>query len=186
MYPHAAPPVASSTPPTAAAPATHAGETDRGSGSVLAAPYGTYHDARTVPQARTRRARRRSSPSLLGLGLLVVACVGCSESGAHLPLVSTAVEQAGTKMLRPGAHAAACRSRVLGVTVTGDPSPLDRAVQTLLALDPEADSLINVRIEVRTLSLGVVDRVCATVHADVARAVSVVRLPSPGGHEGHH
>jgi hypothetical protein len=79
-----------------------------------------------------------------------------------------------------------CRTRLLGRDLGDGPAPLDRAVQDLLRSDPEADALANVRIRTRTISIGVADRACVTVQADVVRMISVVRLPAPAGHEGHH
>jgi len=89
-------------------------------------------------------------------------------------------------MLVPNAHAAACRTRILGLDVGEHSSPLDRAVHALLAADPEADALRNLRIAARSLALGVFERSCVAIDADVVRTTSVVRLPAPPGHEGHH
>jgi len=89
-------------------------------------------------------------------------------------------------MLRPGARASACRTTLLGMSVAGPASPLEAALHALLALDPEADRLDAVEVRERTMTTGLVDRICVSVRADVVRATSVVRLPAPAGHEGHH
>lgn len=145
----------------------------------------TYHDAPTVSQARPGRPSRWWA---LGgrLAVLVVSASGCVESRGTLPLVAFNAEAAGTKMLRPGAQARACATRVLGIARGDGASPLERTLRQLLALDAEADTLTNVAIETSTLALGVFDRTCVTVHADAVRSTSVVRLPAPRGHEGHH
>jgi hypothetical protein len=120
------------------------------------------------------------------VGLLLIVGAGCSSWDGQLPLVLSDAEHAGTKMLVPNAHAAACRTRVLGLDVGERSSPLDRAVHALLASDSEADALVNLRIAARGLALGVFEHSCVTIDADVVRTTSVVRLPPPPGHEGHH
>lgn len=137
-------------------------------------------------QAGAALPRRVPPPWLVVLGMLVLAGSGCSESGGELPLVGRDVAAAGTKMLRPDARAEACRLRLFGRELGAAPAPLDRAVQELLASDSEADALANVRIRTRSVGLGIGDRTCVTVEADVVRMVSVIRLPAPAGHEGHH
>jgi hypothetical protein len=141
----------------------------------------TYHEPRTARKPRTWRRLRAAAGALL-----VASLAGCVESRGELGLVAFDAERAGTKMLRPGAQGRACATRVLGIATGDATSPLDRAIAQLRALDSEADALTNVAIEVRGLALGVLDRTCVTVHADVVRQTSLVRLPAPPGHEGHH
>jgi hypothetical protein len=141
----------------------------------------TYHEPRPPRKPGTRCCIRAAAGALL-----LVSLAGCVESRGELGLVAFDPERAGTKMLRPGAQGRACATRVLGIA-TGDATPpLDRALAQLRALDPEADALTHVAIEVRGLVLGVLDRTCVTVRADVVRQTSLVQLPAPPGHEGHH
>jgi hypothetical protein len=93
---------------------------------------------------------------------------------------------AGEKMLRPNAHASACRTRLLGVTLGAGGSPLDEAIHALLALDAEADALTDVRIDSWATTLGLFDRSCVTVEANVVRQIPVVKLPAPPGHHHEH
>ena len=101
-------------------------------------------------------------------------------------MLSFEVQAGGIKMLRPDAHVSICRTRVLGITIAGDASPLDAASRALLALDGEADTLSNVRIDTSEVTTGLFDRSCVTLHADVGRSISVLRVPAPPGHHEHH
>jgi hypothetical protein len=96
------------------------------------------------------------------------------------------IASGGRKMLRPDARASACRTRVLGVTLGAASSPLDEALHALLTLDPEADTLTDVRVDSWATSVGLFDRSCVTVHANVVRAILVVNLPAPPGHHHEH
>lgn len=120
------------------------------------------------------------------VALLALVATACSESAGEFPLISRDAAAAGTKMLRPAARAEACRTRLFGRDVAGEPAPLDQAVRALFAMDAEADALANVRITTRATALGIGDHTCVTVQGDVVRTISVVRLPAPPGHEGHH
>lgn len=144
----------------------------------------TYHDVPTLSQPRPGRPSRWRV--LGGLAVVMVGACGCVAARSTLPLVAFDTEGAGTKMLRPGGQASACATRVLGIARGDGASPLVETLRQLLALDTEANTLTNVTIETRTLALGVCDRTCVTVRADVVRTTSVVRLPAPPGHEGHH
>ena len=87
-------------------------------------------------------------------------------------------------MLRPDARVSACRVRVLGVPLGAAGAPLDEALRALLTLDPEGDALTDVRVDSRSTSVGLFDRSCVTVQANVVRQIPVVNLPAPPGH--HH
>lgn len=89
-------------------------------------------------------------------------------------------------MLRPDARASVCRTRVLGLPLGPGGAPLDEATHALLALDPEADALTDVRIESCALSAGLFDRSCVSVQANVVRRIPVVNLPMPPGHHHEH
>jgi hypothetical protein len=116
---------------------------------------------------------------------MVLAVAGCATWDGRIVLVSFDTARTGVKMLRPAARARACRSRFFG-RATSSASPLDDALASLRALDPEADALTNVHVETRELALGLFDRSCVTVQADVVRSISLVQLPAPPGHHGHH
>jgi hypothetical protein len=168
------------TPPAPGEPPTHGGASD----SMETTRLMTYHELQTAWQPRSpHRARWRTHA---GVALLIAGISGCVESRAELGLVAFDADRAGTKMLRPGAQSRACATRVLGIATGDGASPLDRALQQLRAIDAEADALTRVAIDTHTLALGVFDRTCVTVHADVVRQTSLVRLPAPPGHEGHH
>jgi len=141
----------------------------------------TYHEPCPPRKSATQCCTRAVAGALL-----LVSLAGCVESRGEIGLVAFDAERVGTKMLRPGAQGRACATRVLGIGTGDAASPLDRALAQLRALDAEADALTNVAIEVRGLALGVLDRTCVTVHADVVRQTSLVQLPAPPGHEGHH
>jgi len=141
----------------------------------------TYHEPRPPRKPATRCCARAVAGALL-----VASLAGCVESRGDIGLVAFDAERAGTKMLRPGAQGRACAMRVLGIATGDASSPLDRALAQLRALDAEADALTHVAIEVRGLALGVLDRTCITVRANVVRQTSLVQLPAPPGHEGHH
>lgn len=188
MYPHGAPRVASNTSPRGPTrrtvrtpPAEHV------SAGPRTRPI-TYHEAQPGSQARIRRVLRgRSRWGVFGaVAVLVSATSGCVSWRAQVPLVAFDAERAGTKMLRPGTNSTACCTRILGMAVACTAPPLDTALRDLLAVDAEANALTTVVIETRTLALGVLDRTCVTVHANVVRTTSVVRLPAPAAHEGHH
>ena len=148
----------------------------------------TYHDAQTASQARSGLRRRGLSrcAALGALAALIFSISGCVAWRTQVPLLAFDAERAGTKMLRPGARSTACCTRILGMAAACNAPPLDGALRQLLAADVEADALTAATIETRTLALGVFDRTCVTVHADVVRTTSVVRLPVPAGHESHH
>ncbi len=144
----------------------------------------TYHDGRTGSQPDASGATGRLLLAALAIGLAAVT--GCVESHEELPVVGFEAESAGVKMLRPNATARACATRILGMTSGNATPPLERALRDLRALDAEADLLARVRVDTSTIALGIFDRTCISVHADVVRQTSVVRLPAPPGHEGHH
>jgi hypothetical protein len=147
----------------------------------------TYHDARTGRQVRGRWWRPVALRcAVIGNVTLVLSMYGCVGSRDEIPFVAFDAERTGTKMLRPGAQTTACRTRILGSAVGDGTSPVDRALRALVALDGEADALTKVTIETRSIGLGFFDRTCVTARADVVRTISVVRLPAPPGHEGHH
>jgi len=60
-----------------------------------------------------------------------------------------------------------------------------KATDALLALDEEADALIDVEVSVSGWSLGFYRRECVTMVADVVRTTRVILLPMPGGHPEH-
>ena len=117
------------------------------------------------------------------LGILVG---GCTQWKGTIPVASFDGASGGRKMLRPDARASACRVRVLGVPLGAAGSPLDEALRALLTLDPEADTLTDVRVESWGTSVGIFDRSCVTVQANIVRAIPVVRLPAPPGHHHEH
>jgi hypothetical protein len=103
-----------------------------------------------------------------------------------VPIASFDTAAGGGKMLRPDARASACRTRLLGVTLGPGGSPLDEAVHALLALDPEADTLTDVRVESWATTVGLFDRSCVSVQANVVRQIPMVKLPAPPGHHHEH
>jgi hypothetical protein len=146
----------------------------------------TYHVGRGGRQPDPALALDRGRDGLGALLLILVLASGCSSWQARAPVVVFDPNATGSKMLRPDVGSTNCRTRLFGVTVAGDRSPLDASFRDLVRLDAEADAVQKVAIESRVFSLGVVDRTCVTVRGDVIRTTPVVRLPAPPGHEGHH
>src|SRR5262249_31582263 len=124
-----------------------------------ASRWTTYHAPPTASHpAGTGRLRpgahrciRIAATALLGM-----LVGGCTQWTGSLPVASFDTA-AGGKMLRPDARASACRTRVLGVTLGAGDSPLDEAIHALLALDPEADTLTDVRIDSWATTAGLFD-----------------------------
>ena len=123
---------------------------------------------------------------LLLLVLLTVS--GCSHWDGQLPFVSYDADRQGTKMLRPGARATTCRTRVFGLGLGPDGAPVESVLDELRAMDAEANGLLNLRMHVSGFSLGIIQRVCATAVADVVRTTPVVLVPTTPGvdHQQHH
>lgn len=117
------------------------------------------------------------------LGILVG---GCTQWKGSIPVASFNSASGGSKMLRPDAHASACRIRVLGVPLGAAGSPLDEALRALLTLDPEADALTDVRVDSWSSTVGLFDRSCVALQANVVRQIPVVNLPAPPGHHHEH
>ncbi len=99
-----------------------------------------------------------------------------------LPRVQLPPDGQGYKMLRPAQTIGVCQRRRRR---SGARDLLGAAIRRLLARDPEADSVINARVESTRWSLGVYERRCVTVTGDVVRSTSTILLPMPGGHQGH-
>src|SRR5262249_32535643 len=142
----------------------------RASGTgVRVSPLATYH-ARG-PASLYQRGLR----SCLGLSLLLGALgTGCAHWTGRLAVGSVDSARSGSKLLRRDARASVCRTRIFGMTLGTSAATLDEAVRSLLALDPEADALADVRVESRQMTAGVFDRSCVTVQANVVRQISVV------------
>lgn len=139
-----------------------------------------------APQAGRQADADRALAWLVVLSVVVVGLLGCARTRVELPLVGFAAEAVGTKMVRPRARARACRTTVLGMALDDATSPIDDALRTLRELDPEVDTLVNVRIEATLATAGILERTCVTVEADAVRAIPVVRLPAPDGQHRHH
>jgi hypothetical protein len=58
------------------------------------------------------------------------------------------------------------------------------AMARLLELDPEANAVVNARLEASFWSIGIYGRECLTMWGDVVRSTTSLLLPMPG-HEGH-
>ena len=119
--------------------------------------------------------------SCMWTGLLASACAflpACTSMVGPIPRVAAVRETDGFKMLRPGASATVCDT---GPASDGH-GMIAKAIDQLLAIDPEAESVIDVTVAVRRSPFG---GTCATVRGDVVRATRTVVLPMPGHHQHH-
>lgn len=134
----------------------------------------------TPERSRVERRLVRAARALAGAVMLA----GCAAQEGHLPRVSAVAEADGFKMLRPGASARACRGVFFGRR-GGDGPLLGEAFARVLALDREADSLMNVSLRWRRTSLGLYTWACVEISGDLVRMVPTVLVPMGGEHEGH-
>jgi len=118
------------------------------------------------------------------LFLVLFVATGCSRWEGQFPFVSSDTATIGTKMLRRGMMFTSCAFHVLGDRTPS--SPVEDALDRLWGSDPEANGLVNLRIEVAEVSLGVISRSCATVVADVVRATSLALVPAPENQHHNH
>jgi hypothetical protein len=118
----------------------------------------------------------------LRAGLLAGVCAlvpGCVSTVGPIPRVTAVAETDGFKMLRPGARATVCAA----AGPAGRSDATGKAIAALVALDPEAESVLDAVIEVRpSLWRG---QECVTVQGDVVRSTRTVLLPMPGDHGDH-
>lgn len=116
----------------------------------------------------------------------IVLVGGCSLGRGTVPVAAPSEHVGfGTKMLRPQVSARACGTRFGPFAGGGDRDLLARALSDLLAVDDEADVLLDLDVQWRGVDLLLVQIGCVRVRGDVARMTSSVRLPMLGGHEHH-
>jgi len=128
---------------------------------------------------RRRELRPRAPRVCAGLVLAVCAVLpACTSMVGPIPRVSAVHETDGFKMLRPGASATVCGTE----TPTDAQGAIAKAIDQLLASDPEAEAVIDAVVSVRRSPFG---GHCATVRGDVVRATRTVVLPMPGEHRHH-
>jgi hypothetical protein len=90
----------------------------------------------------------------------------------------------GTKLLRPGAMARACRSSFFEL---GSPNPeatFREALDRLLAVDDEGNAVKNAQVREETFVSGIYNRRCVEIRGDVVRVISMIILP--GHAHGDH
>ena len=115
--------------------------------------------------------------TLASLVPLVSGCVVTGSSSLGGLFVPTADEE--VQMLNPRRHEKTCRT--VTWTNRGDEGEaLSTAMDRLLAKEPEANALANMRITWRVRDFVVARRECVVVTADVVRRIRVIRLPSAG------
>lgn len=118
---------------------------------------------------------------MAGMALLA----GCMTTHSDIGAIRAGIDTVGVKMLRPGARVRHCRFSVLGIPLAG--ADTTSLVADLLKLDAEADVVTKARVTTESVTTGVFNRICVELVGDLAREVSVVRLPALGeGHEHHH
>ena len=118
--------------------------------------------------------------------LVALLLGGCSLGRGTVPVAALSEDVGfGTKMLRPKASARACGATFGPFARAGRQDLLDRAMRELLAVDEEADVLLDLDVRWRGVDLLLVQIGCLRVRGDVARMTSSVRLPMLGGHEHH-
>lgn len=132
----------------------------------------------------TLRAR-----SLAVLASLVLA--GCAVTqGGRVPRLATASDRDGFKLLRPRATVEVCRGSIaagLGAAAvgTGDADLLDEAFRRALALDPEADALLEASMRWRWRTVLVYGWHCLSLRGDLVRTIPTVLVPMSGDHAHH-
>jgi uncharacterized membrane protein len=116
-------------------------------------------------------------------GALLAAC---TSSLGTFPRVALLSPLDGHKMLRPNEAVTECRAEgPAAPTVDGVDDLAQEALRRLLALDDEANAVINARVESTWWSIGVYGRRCVTLRGDLVRSTSTVLLPMPGVHGEH-
>jgi hypothetical protein len=112
--------------------------------------------------------------------------MGCVVSRGELPKVSMISPTDGFKLLRPAATVRVCDGSFRAALGMDAGDLLGIGLRRLLALDVEADAIVNGHVEWSWTSIGVYGWHCVTIEGDVVRAAPTVLLPMPGGHhEGH-
>ena len=119
---------------------------------------------------------------------LVVALVaGCSSMhAATLPRVSSLAPEDGFKLLKPRARVVQCDGGLFPGLINRRSDLADQALRELLSSDAEGNTLIDLRIEWRSWSIGVYGRQCIAMEGDLVRPTATVLLPMAGDHSGHH
>jgi hypothetical protein len=112
-----------------------------------------------------------------------VALVACSSAVGTLPRVAALAPSEGYKMLKPDLAATECR--VATPWARNEDDLLAAAFQRLLAHDPEANLVINARVESTWWSVGVYGRRCVTLTGDLVRTTTTILLPMPASHGDH-
>lgn len=119
--------------------------------------------------------------------ILAIGTSGCVTTRSTIPVIRADQSALGVKMLKPGERVRSCRMWILGVPLSAGGEPIEAMMRALLATDREADVLIDVRIETSSVMTGLFNRVCVDIVGDVAREITVVRLPLVGdGHQHPH
>ena len=147
---------------------------------------GTWHGPRAVGGARKTRCLRCPKSAAIGLLAFLGALAGCTRSLGVLGVVGPTADGVAVKMLRPGVETRVCQSSVLGLATGRNRPTIDASVAKLLALDPEADVVMNAEVVWETFVSGLFNRRCIVVRGDVARQVPVLRIPGDASHGGHH
>lgn len=120
-----------------------------------------------------------------GTVVLAVALLACGRGTVVLPRVTSIDPGEGFKMLRPGAKTTDCRARAIWIDAPVSEDEATRALGVLLGSDPEADAVLNARLEWTSWTLGVYGKRCVTLTGDVVRSIRTVTLPMPASHGAH-
>ena len=122
----------------------------------------------------------------LALVAFGIGLAGCATSLGTVGAVVPDGETLGVKLLRPGLTGRSCRRALFGVALDDGQPSVGEALQHILAVDAEGNAVVNAEIRWRHLVTGIYNRRCVEVHADLARTVSTITLPSPPGHHRGH
>lgn len=109
----------------------------------------------------------------------------CTTSLGTLPRVGPTLHTQGHKMLKPNAAVTECTATGMGTPAGGVEDLLQEALRELLALDDEADGVMNARVQSTWWSVGVYGRRCVTLTGDLVRSTTTILLPMSGGHAEH-
>ncbi|HUE29936.1 MAG TPA: hypothetical protein VMR79_03630 [Verrucomicrobiae bacterium] len=113
------------------------------------------------------------------------ALAGCSASLGNVGALVPDADGLGLKLLRPAVSGRSCRASIAGLPLAPGEPELHEAVAQMLALDAEANAVVNAEVRWRRVVTGVYNRRCVEVRGDLARTVSTLTIPMPSGHGAH-
>jgi hypothetical protein len=117
--------------------------------------------------------------------IAVLAFAGCTTSLGTVGVIPRESEDAGVKLLRPGATGRSCRASVFGVPLSDGEPGLREALEQIVALDAEGDVVVNAEVRWERFITGLYNRRCIEVRGDLARRIRTITIPMPPEHHAH-